>query len=68
MTKVGIWMMSDTDAEPKNTTTSRATPLAYEALQLTQSQLRKSVKSGEYRKATVTYGYDVAMILLSSIT
>ena len=38
----------------------------YEAHQLTQSQLCKSVKSAEYRKATVTYGYDVAMILLSN--
>jgi len=37
---------------------------AYEALQLAQSQVRKSVKSGDYTKASVTYGYDVCMQLL----
>jgi hypothetical protein len=37
---------------------------AYEALQLAQSQLRKCVKSGEFTKATVTYGYDVCLVLL----
>jgi hypothetical protein len=37
---------------------------AYEALQLAQSQLRKSVKAGEFVKATVTYGYDVCVSLL----
>eukprot|EP01083_Nonionella_stella_P103175 294482_1 len=37
---------------------------AYEALQLAQSQVRKSVKSGDYAKASVTYGYDVCMQLL----
>lgn len=39
-------------------------PTAYEALQLAQSQVRKCVKSGEYEKATVTYGYDVCKSLL----
>lgn len=37
---------------------------AYEALQLAQSQVRKCVKSGEFSKATVTYGYEVCMSLL----
>jgi len=37
---------------------------AYEALQLAQSQLRKCVKSGEYSKATIDYGFDVCMTLL----
>jgi len=47
---------------PPTETVDEAT--AYEALQLAQSQLRKSVKAGEYVKATVTYGYDIAMVLL----
>lgn len=38
---------------------------AYEALQLAQSQLRKCVKSGEYTKATVTYGHNVIVTLLT---
>lgn len=38
---------------------------AYEALQLAQSQVRKSVKSGEFLKATITYGYDVALKILN---
>jgi len=37
---------------------------AYEALQLAQSQLRRFVKAGEYEKATVGYGYDIALLLL----
>jgi hypothetical protein len=37
---------------------------AYEALQLAQSQLRKCVKSGDFTKATITYGYDICMSLL----
>ena len=37
---------------------------AYEALQLAQSQLRKCVKSGEYDKATGTYGHSVIVTLL----
>lgn len=37
---------------------------AYEALQLAQSQLRKCVKSGEFTKATVDYGYNVCVSLL----
>jgi len=37
---------------------------AYEALQLAQSQVRKSVKSGDFAKATITYGYDVCISLL----
>jgi len=37
---------------------------AYEALQLAQSQLRRFVKAGEYDKATVSYGYDIALLLL----
>jgi len=47
---------------PANGTISEET--AYEALQLAQSQVRKSVKSGDYAKASVTYGYDVCMQLL----
>jgi Protein of unknown function (DUF410). len=47
---------------------SSPTPLdestAYEALQLAQSQVRKCVKSGEYEKATVTFGYEVCQSLL----
>jgi hypothetical protein len=38
---------------------------AYEALQLAQSQVRKSVKSGDFNKATNTYGYDVALKILN---
>jgi len=38
---------------------------AYEALQLAQSQVRKSVKSGDFDKATSTYGYDVALKILN---
>jgi len=37
---------------------------AYEALQLAQSQVRKCVKSGDFTKATVTYGFDICMSLL----
>ena len=37
---------------------------AYEALQLAQSQVRKCVISGNYTKATETYGYDVLVKLL----
>jgi len=37
---------------------------AYEALQLAQSQLRKSIKSSEYEKATVAYGYEISLLLL----
>jgi len=37
---------------------------AYEALQLAQSQVRKCVKSGDFAKATITYGYDVCISLL----
>lgn len=37
---------------------------AYEALQLAQSQVRKCVKSGDYAKATITYGYEVCISLL----
>lgn len=37
---------------------------AYEALQLAQSQVRKCVISGNYTKATETYGYDVLIKLL----
>jgi len=47
---------------PDNETVDEST--AYEALQLAQSQLRKAVKSAAYEKATVTYGYDIAMLLL----
>lgn len=39
---------------------------AYEALQLAQSQLRKSVNSGQFEKATITYGYDVCVALLKT--
>jgi len=38
---------------------------AYEALQLAQSQVRKSVINGNYAKATGTYGYDIVVKLLS---
>jgi len=38
---------------------------AYEALQLAQSQVRKSVNSGEYTKATLTYSHDVIVTLLN---
>lgn len=37
---------------------------AYEALQLAQSQVRKSVISGKYSSATETYAYDVLVKLL----
>mmetsp|Transcript_12154 Transcript_12154/g.15420 ORF Transcript_12154/g.15420 Transcript_12154/m.15420 type:complete len:402 (+) Transcript_12154:132-1337(+) len=37
---------------------------AYEALQLAQSQVRKSVIAGNYSKATETYAYDVLVKLL----
>lgn len=48
---------------PEGETVDEST--AYEALQLAQSQLRKSVKSALYEKATVTYGYDISMVLLA---
>lgn len=38
--------------------------VAYEALQLAQSQVRKCVKSGDFQRATETFGYDVALKLL----
>lgn len=38
--------------------------VAYEALQLAQSQVRKSVISGNFSKATETYAYDVLVKLL----
>lgn len=38
--------------------------IAYEALQLAQSQVRKCVKSGDFQRATETFGYDVALKLL----
>lgn len=37
---------------------------AYEALQLAQSQVRKSVNSGKYEDATTKYAYDIAYTLL----
>jgi len=55
-------LLSPSNADANNGILPEST--AYEALQLAQSQVRKSVNSGEYTKATVTYAHEVIITLL----